>query len=95
MATLSFADARPRGCSENEYDPDSEFTIADLFECLRYENGGLRFAADYVRGRCMKTDVIVRSSGRVTLSTRCRGQAALRWADRLKGKKMLEAVKGL
>lgn len=92
LATLSFADARPRGYSEKEYDVASEFTVTDFFECLRYERGELHFSADYVHGRCVKTEVLVRPSGKVTLSTRCRGEAAVRWVDTLKGKKMLHAV---
>jgi hypothetical protein len=40
----------------------------------------------------MKTDINVRSDGTVTLSTWGRGEAALRWLDRLKGKKLMELV---
>jgi hypothetical protein len=92
LAVLSFADARPRGHSDIDFVDDDEFTVADLFECLRFANGELRFSADYLRGRCMKTDITVRRDGRVILSTRNRGQAALRWLDRLQGKKTLKLV---
>jgi len=92
LAVLSFADARPRGHSEIDFVDDDEFTVADLFECLRFVNGELQFESDYLRGRCMKTDITVRKDGRVTLSTRNRGQAALRWLDRLQGKKMMTLV---
>ncbi|MCC7384632.1 MAG: hypothetical protein IT384_22480 [Deltaproteobacteria bacterium] len=77
LAVLSFAGARPRGYSEKEYTAEDDFEVVELIEHLRYERGELRFAADYVKGRCMKTDVTVRPNGRVTLSTRCRGEAAL------------------
>ena len=40
----------------------------------------------------MKTDVTIRADGTVTLTTWGRGKAALRWLDRLKGKKLMEAV---
>jgi hypothetical protein len=40
----------------------------------------------------MKTDVTVRPNGSVTLTTRNRGESALRWVDRLKGKKILQLV---
>jgi len=40
----------------------------------------------------MKTDIAVRKDGQLTLSTWNRGQAALRWLDRLQGKKMLTLV---
>ncbi|HVO72063.1 MAG TPA: hypothetical protein VMT24_18565 [Aggregatilineaceae bacterium] len=92
LAVLSFADARPRGQSDIDFLEDDEFTVADLFECLRFSNGELRFSVDYLRGRCMKTDITVRRDGRMTLSTRNRGQAALRWLDRLEGKKTLKLV---
>ena len=40
---------------------DDEFTVGDLFECLRFANGELQFSSDYLRGRCMKTDITVMS----------------------------------
>jgi hypothetical protein len=92
LGVLSFADARPRGHSDIDFVDDDEFTVGDLFECLRFVNGELHFESDYLRGRCMKTDITVRKDGRVTLSTRNRGQAALRWLDRLQGKKMMTLV---
>jgi hypothetical protein len=57
-----------------------------------FEISGLRFYADYIRGRSMKTDITVRSDGTVRLTTWGRGEAALRWLDRLKGKKLMELV---
>ncbi len=92
LAVLSFADARPRGHSDIDFVEDDEFTVGDLFECLRFVNGELRFSVDYLRGRCMKTDITVRRDGRVTLSTHSRGEAALRWLDRLQGKKLLTLI---
>jgi hypothetical protein len=92
LATLAFADARPRGVSEMHFDEQDEFTVADFFDGLRYERGEVRFSADYVRGRCVKTDLTVRPDGTATVETRCRGEAATRWVTRLKGKKMLSLV---
>jgi hypothetical protein len=92
LAVLSFADARPRGLSDKDFVDDDEFTIGDLFECLNFVSGELRFSSDYLRGRCMKTDIVMRKDGQLTLSTRNRGQSALRWLDRLQGKKMLTIV---
>jgi hypothetical protein len=92
LSVLSFADARPRGVSDMHFEDNDEFHVADLLAHLRYTRGELHFEADYVRGRCMKTEVVVRPDGHVTLATRCRGEAALRWVDRLKGKKLLETV---
>ena len=92
LAVLSFKDARPRGGSVLDFVEEDEFTVRDLLQGLRYERGELRFSADYVRGRCMKTDVTVRPTGAVTLETHYRGETALRWVDRLKGKTSLKAV---
>jgi hypothetical protein len=74
LAVLSFADARPRGVSDMHFADGDEFTVADLLAHLRYQRGELHFDADYVRGRCMKTDVTVRPNGHVTLATRCRAR---------------------
>jgi hypothetical protein len=51
-----------------------------------------QFSADYVRGRRMKTDVVLRPDGSGTLTTSGRGKAAILWLDRLKGKKTLRVV---
>jgi hypothetical protein len=92
LALLSFADARPRGYSEQEFVEQDELEVADLLDHLRYERGRLRFSADYLRGRCVKTDITVRPDGTATLETRCRGETATRWVARLKGKQLMEEV---
>ena len=92
LATLSFHDARPRGYSDKNFLPEDEFTVSDFFECLSYGHDGLHLRADYVHGRCMKTDITVRADGTATLETWGRGQTALRWLDRLQGKKLMGLV---
>jgi len=92
LAVLSFADARPRGTSDIDYSAKDELTLGDFMEGLSFGAGGLHFGADYIRGRCLKTDITVRPDGTTTLTTWGRGEAALRWLDRLKGKKMMEVV---
>lgn len=92
LAVLSFADARPRGISDRDFVAEDEFGVGDLLDHLRYVRGELQFEVDYLRGRCMKTDVTVRQDGTVTLATRCRGEAAVRWVQRLKGEKTLAAM---
>jgi len=59
---------------------------------LEFQGGRLCFDADYVRGRCLKTTVGVSSDGVVRVETMNRGEAALRWIDKLKGKKYLRAA---
>jgi hypothetical protein len=92
LAVLSFADARPRGASDIDFVAKDELTLTDFMEGLSFGASGLQFYADYIRGRSMKTDITVRSDGTVTLTTWGRGEAALRWLDRLKGKKLRELV---
>jgi hypothetical protein len=94
LAVLSFADARPRGVSELDYVEGDQFSLSDLMDSLSFAQGELHFSADYIRGRCMKTDIRLASNRRVTLSTWGRGKQALFWLDRLKGKVPLRVVTG-
>ena len=54
--------------------------------------GSSRCAWNYVRGRRMKTRVIVRVQGTATVETQGRGKAAPNWMSRLKGDAPLRAV---
>jgi hypothetical protein len=92
VGVLSFAEAKPRNASVLEYEEKDEFRLADFIERLRFVRGELRFDADYIHGRRVKTRVVVRSNGTVTLETIGRGKAALRWLEQLKGKKIMQLV---
>ena len=92
LGVLSFAGAKPRNMSELEYEEKDEFKLADFIERLRFFRGALCFDADYIRGRRIKTHIVVRSNGTVVLETIGRGKAALRWLDQLKGKKLMQLV---
>lgn len=92
LCALSFDDARPRGVSGNFFVEGDEFNVADLIAGLRFERGAIRYSGDYIRGRCVKTDITVQADGKVTIRTRARGSAALHWVDKLKGKKTLQVV---
>lgn len=92
LGVLSFADAKPREASVLDYVEGDEFKLADFIERLRFVRGELHFDADYIRGRRIKTRIIVRSNGTVTLETIGRGKAALRWLERLQGKKLMQVV---
>jgi hypothetical protein len=85
VGLLSFRDAGPRGASIDSFQNDDAWTTNDLVECLRYERGELHFYADYVRGRCMKTRVVVRPDGTFSIETTNRRDAALRWLERIQG----------
>jgi hypothetical protein len=82
FASLSFHDARPREASIIDYDETDSFTIGDLFDGLQYKDGTLRYYGDYVRGRRLKTGILLRPDGTVRLQTTGRGKAALRWLPR-------------
>jgi hypothetical protein len=92
IGTLSFADARPRELSAIEYVEQDEFQVGDFIQCLRWEDGALKFSADYLRGRRMKTDVVLRPDGTGRLTTTGRGKTPIIWLERLKGKKNLRIV---
>lgn len=92
LAVLSFADAKPRGYSEAEYAERDELTLADFVQHLRFVRGELRFDADYIRGRRVKTRIAVRANGTATLETIGRGKSALRWLERLRGRKLMQLV---
>ncbi len=92
LGMLSFADARPRGVSGIDFEETDQWTAGDMLRRLRFEQGELHCYADYVRGRCMKTTVVVRADGTFRLETVNRGEAATRWIAKLQGKKVLRAV---
>jgi hypothetical protein len=92
LAVLSFHDARPRGISELDFQPNDAFTVDDFFKCLTFSKRGLLLRTDYIRGRSMKTEVSIRPDGTITLTTWGRGQSALRWIDTLRGKKTMTVV---
>ena len=92
LGLLSFHDGRPRGYSGRFFEDDDEWRADDMLRHLEFRRGCLHFYADYVRGRCVKTTVEVTRHGLVTLETVNRGEAALRWVDKLKGKRYLQAV---
>ena len=78
LGVLSFADARPRGVSGMHFDQKDDWSVGDMLRRLRFERGELRFYADHVRGRCLKTTVVVRSDGTFPLDTVNRGEVATR-----------------
>jgi hypothetical protein len=94
LAVLSFSEAKPRGLSEAEYKEKDDLRLADFMRGLSFSGGALRYEADYIRGRRIKTRIAVRPDGTVTLETLGRGKAALRWLERLQGKELLQLVGG-
>jgi hypothetical protein len=93
LALMSFTYAAPRGYSFNDFIPDEEYILGYFVEGLRFERGTLSHESDYVSGRCLKTDIVYESGGKVTLTTRNRGRGADRWLMHLQGKKHIQEVK--
>jgi hypothetical protein len=93
IGVLSFADARPRGASEMHYQEQDEFGVGDFLNCLSHSVGGhLRFDADYVRGRRLKTRIVVSPNGPVVIDTQGRGKSAEHWLARLQGGQRLRPI---
>jgi hypothetical protein len=92
LALMSFTYAAPRGDSFNDFTPDEEYNLGYFLEGLRFEHGFLSHDADYVSGRCVKTDITYEPGGKVTISTRNRGRGADRWLLHLQGTKHIQAV---
>ena len=62
IAVLSFHEARPRGTSDIDYVERDEWTVDDLCRHLHFTRGTLHLDTDYLRGRMMKTRVMVRAA---------------------------------
>ncbi|QXE92421.1 hypothetical protein KP001_07825 [Geomonas subterranea] len=92
LALISFTYAAPRGYSFNDFIPDEEYNLGYFVEGLHFQQGVLRHEADYVSGRCVKTDITFELGGIVTISTRNRGRGADRWMLHLQGKKHIQTV---
>jgi len=92
FGVLSFHDARPRGMSAMDFKEKDEWHVADMLWCIRFEDGILRFYADYVRGRMVKTSVDIHKDGSVKIQTVGRARVAEGWVARLQGKRLLEIM---
>ena len=90
LGVLSFYDARPRGMSGMDFKEKDEWHAADMLRCIRFEDGILRFYADYIRGRMVKTRVDIHKDGAVKIQTIGRARVAQGWVARLQGKRLLE-----
>lgn len=92
LAVLSFSEAKPRNASLMEYEEKDSLRLADFIERVRFVRGELKYDADYIRGRRIKTCVAVRPDGTVKVETIGRGKSAVRWLEQLQGKKRMRLV---
>lgn len=93
LAFLSFSQARPRGYSFNDYEQRDEFLIEDFITEVKFVNGKLSWHGDYLKGRRMKTDILIDPNGTFKLTTYARGEGAIFWINFLNGIAPLSVVK--
>jgi len=90
LSALSFADARPRGHSDVEYEKrEDDWFLSDVLSRLTFVQGSLVFDSDYVRGRMMKTRLELRANGTLLVETRGRYGMVHRWFGILRGQKQI------
>ena len=94
IGLLSFLQGRPAGLSEMDYNGQDIWSVEDFCRRVSFVRGTLRFHADYVRGRLMKTSVEITRDGTVVIETINRADQASQWAEYLLGKRgLLEFIR--
>lgn len=71
--------------SEVHFKDDDVLGVADFLSVLEYKLDKLVWRGDYIHGCRLKTSIEMRCGGKLKLETYHRGQAALRWIDKLQG----------
>jgi hypothetical protein len=89
IGMLSFADAD----ADLDFAERDRWRTGDMLRCLSFEQGRLRFHADEVRGRCMRTTVEIDPEGKILIETAGRGEAALRWISKLRAREGTPGIK--
>ncbi len=78
-----------------DYQEQDVWSLEDFFRHLSFEHGKLRYDADYVRGRLIKTVVEISKDGTILIKTRNRADLASQWVEYLLGKRsMLDFISG-
>jgi hypothetical protein len=95
ISLLSFLQGRPAGISGIDYQVQDIWSVEDFHCHLSFIHGKLRFDADYVRGRLIKTVVEISKDGTILIETRNRADLASQWVEYLLGKRsMLDFISG-
>ena len=84
IGALSFEAAPLHGNLEADLSGGDRWNVGDMLAHLAFANGKLQFHADVVRGRCMRTMMVVDQGGTIFIQTVDRGQALARWIARLR-----------
>jgi len=69
ISLLSFLQGRPAGASVIEYQEQDVWSVEDFHRHLSFMYGKLRFEADYVRGRLIKTVIEISKDGTILIKT--------------------------
>ena len=89
ISLLSFLQGRPAGASVIEYQEQDVWSVEDFHRHLSFMYGKLRFEADYVRGRLIKTVVEISKDGTILIKTINRADLASQWVEYLLGKRSM------
>ena len=89
ISLLSFLQGCPAGASVIEYQEQDVWSVEDFYRHLSFEHGKLRFDADYVHGRLIKTVVEISKDGTILITTRNRADLASQWVGYLLGKRSM------
>ncbi len=89
ISLLSFLQGRPAGISAIDYQEQDFWSVEDFHRHLFFDHGKLRFDADYVRGRLIKTVIEISKDGTFVIETRNRADLASQWVECLLGKRSL------
>ena len=82
IASLSFQDSLPAGYSKKLFQFHDEYRVEDFLPQLKYHMGRLWWSSDYVRGRRMKTTVVIDREGNVGMTVLDRGhELPMRWVE--------------
>ena len=81
ISLLSFLQGRPAGASVIDYQEQDAWSVEDFHRHLSFMHGKLRFEADYVRGRLIKTVVEISKDGTILITTINRADLASQWVE--------------
>jgi hypothetical protein len=87
ISLLSFLQGRPAGISGIDFKEKDIWSMEDFLLHLSFSQGRLKFYADYVRGRLIKTSIEVHRDGAIAMETVNRADLASQWVDYLQGKR--------
>ncbi len=95
LSSLAFLEAAPQmieGAMDGEYLGEDGWTPSDFLTHIRFNSHRISIELGSVRGRLVKTEISLSSSGLLEITTRGRGRSADRWLAAVQGQSHLEEV---